>query len=826
MGFKAIIVGGGVGGLTLANILEQLNIDYVLLEAYGDFTPEVGASIAMLPNGLQILDQIGCRAAFSEGVYPVQTVRVTRQGDLAATVEDWSTRLIKRHGQGVEFNDRRILLKALLDGIKNKDKLFLNKRVCKVTTDEGCATVETTDGHRYQGDIVVGLDGIKSTVRDEMRRLAAEQSPGYFPDDEWKRVPIEYKCIFGIGKSNKYLPPGTSTQVINQGFSYLVLGGPPGKTYFFLVEKLPKKIFAGETPRYTDEDAKAFVDKHRNDVIIEGCTFGDVFDNHTSFGMTPLHEHAFDQWHYGRIITLGDAAHKVNPIAGQGGNAAMESVATFANFLKKRLDALPSPSASLSAADVDAILRDTQALRHERARQVVTYSQTVQQTYARSGWLGMKMTYLLPLLLSQEKLMEAWATVMADAVRVEHLPVVFRPHYVPFTLELPAKPIRNVGLERTATALALAGLTWLAGFGIRAFGQLPDAMFGQPFRQTFTGYGVDRILRVLTKIFAVSLASPIPEQRLQLVYFVPMMAPTVLIWLVEAHRRGNAQTLFGRLLTWPGFLAVLYQLLTIARIGPIYFLLTLVISFNPLYNRTGARSVDPDVARAVLPAVVLGYLVPSVLMLLPPSVTGPALWQDFATMWQMAPVVVGQFATLIATGIRGARRASAAKKGGAVVEEQGPELEMYKNKDVPHLLTAYKAAFFATAALHVGFLAYVVTSPSLSLSTMFLDVPWPWSPKGARWEVGLGAREIAFVLFKRDLLGFAAASLVWCLHSVFEMRRLGYVTTAAATRAALAVPASLLLLGPGAMYAGTWFWREKTIAGLSRMEAGAEKKEQ
>lgn len=228
----------------------------------------------------------------------------------------------------------------------------------------------------------------------------------------------------------------------------------------------------------------------------------------------------------------------------------MESVATFANFLKKRLDALPSPSASLSAADVDAILRDTQALRHERARQVVTYSQTVQQTYARSGWLGMKMTYLLPLLLSQEKLMEAWATVMADAVRVEHLPVVFRPHYVPFTLELPAKPIRNVGLERTATALALAGLTWLAGFGIRAFGQLPDAMFGQPFRQTFTGYAVDRILRVLTKIFAVSLASPIPEQRLQLVYFVPMMAPTVLIWLVEAHRRGNAQTLFGRLLTW------------------------------------------------------------------------------------------------------------------------------------------------------------------------------------------------------------------------------------------------------------------------------------
>ncbi|KAL8397348.1 hypothetical protein RB594_004169 [Gaeumannomyces avenae] len=191
MGFKAIIVGGGVGGLTLANVFEQLNIDYVLLEAYGGFTPEVGASIAMLPNGLRILDQIGCRAAFSEGVHPIQTVRVTRQGVLAAMVEDWSTRLMQR--EGVEFHDRRILLQALLGGVQNKERLLRNKRVCKATTDEDRATVETTDGHRYEGDVVVGLDGIRSTVRDEMRRLAAEQSPGYFPDDERKRVPIEYR---------------------------------------------------------------------------------------------------------------------------------------------------------------------------------------------------------------------------------------------------------------------------------------------------------------------------------------------------------------------------------------------------------------------------------------------------------------------------------------------------------------------------------------------------------------------------------------------------------------------------------------------------------
>lgn len=58
--FKVIIVGGGVAGLTLANMLEKFNIDYVVLEGHGDIAPQVGASIGMFSNGLRILDQIGC----------------------------------------------------------------------------------------------------------------------------------------------------------------------------------------------------------------------------------------------------------------------------------------------------------------------------------------------------------------------------------------------------------------------------------------------------------------------------------------------------------------------------------------------------------------------------------------------------------------------------------------------------------------------------------------------------------------------------------------------------------------------------------------------
>lgn len=55
-----LIVGGSVAGLTLANMLEKFGVHYILLEAYDEIAPQVGASIGLMANGLRILDQLGC----------------------------------------------------------------------------------------------------------------------------------------------------------------------------------------------------------------------------------------------------------------------------------------------------------------------------------------------------------------------------------------------------------------------------------------------------------------------------------------------------------------------------------------------------------------------------------------------------------------------------------------------------------------------------------------------------------------------------------------------------------------------------------------------
>lgn len=77
-----------------------------------------------------------------------------------------------------------MLLQILHGNLKHKDRVLTKKRVTGVELTTNGVRALTQDGSVYEGDIVVGADGIHSAVRDEMWRLGKEQSPGYFPEDE------------------------------------------------------------------------------------------------------------------------------------------------------------------------------------------------------------------------------------------------------------------------------------------------------------------------------------------------------------------------------------------------------------------------------------------------------------------------------------------------------------------------------------------------------------------------------------------------------------------------------------------------------------------
>lgn len=98
---------------------------------------------------------------------------------------------LPRHGYPITFLDRQMVLRVLYDNIRDKQKVLTGKHVQHVQMKKDGVVVQTADGSSYEGDILVGADGIHSAVRGEMWRIANEMSPGWIPANE-------SSCEYGV----------------------------------------------------------------------------------------------------------------------------------------------------------------------------------------------------------------------------------------------------------------------------------------------------------------------------------------------------------------------------------------------------------------------------------------------------------------------------------------------------------------------------------------------------------------------------------------------------------------------------------------------------
>ncbi|GME31299.1 putative FAD binding domain protein [Neofusicoccum parvum] len=89
---------------------------------------------------------------------------------------------------------------------------------------------------------------------------------------------------------------------------------------------------------------------------------------------------------------------------------------------------------------------------------------------------------------------------------------------------------------------------------------------------------------------------------------------------------------------------------------------------------------------------------------------------------------------------------------------------MFEQKDLTPLQASYSFAFGVTALTHLASLFYIFASSSLSVAEVFFNLPGPATPASA-------AAKSVFAFFKWDMVLCFAAALVYCLYSVFELRR-------------------------------------------------------
>ena len=194
---KILIAGGGIGGITTALALRQRGIDFELFEQAEAFS-QVGAGLQLSANATRVLRTLGLGDALARvAVYPEG--RDYRAWDTGERLY-WTPlgdRAQARFGAPHYCAHRADLLDVLLGGLGNEG-FRLAAHVDGFEQDADRVTITLADGTTATGDVLVGADGIHSTVRGQ---LFGPEQPRYTGNIAWRGlVPAERLTDLDLGR--------------------------------------------------------------------------------------------------------------------------------------------------------------------------------------------------------------------------------------------------------------------------------------------------------------------------------------------------------------------------------------------------------------------------------------------------------------------------------------------------------------------------------------------------------------------------------------------------------------------------------------------------
>jgi 2-polyprenyl-6-methoxyphenol hydroxylase-like FAD-dependent oxidoreductase len=342
MANRAIIIGGGVGGLTAAIALRKAGIDHAVFERRGDLSDlQVGTGLNLWPNAIRALRELGLdKEVEAAGSQLERFEQRSWRGSLLAS---WAIGDIGRSVGAPTVSISRPDLHRVLTNALGEGALTVGANFTGFTQDGDGVSATFEDGHEGRADFLIGADGINSATRAQLR---GRQKPVYAGYTAWR----------GVAEiTDEAAPKGVFTLYWGRGlrFGYYHVGGE--RIYWFGIANAPEGGQDGPGGRKQDILDRFGAWMHPIRRLVEAADEA-VIQRTDIADRDPI-----ESWGEGRVTLLGDAAHPMTFNVGQGACQTIEDGVLLGKLLAAN-------------GDVVGSLASYEAARRERTGPMVLFA--------------------------------------------------------------------------------------------------------------------------------------------------------------------------------------------------------------------------------------------------------------------------------------------------------------------------------------------------------------------------------------------------------------------------------------------------------------------
>src|ERR1700739_2192641 len=304
-GLRVAIIGDGLGGLSAALALCANGVHAQVYERAHQLS-EVGAGIALYPNGIRILDRLGLGPQVSRIGTPLSAFRLHTSDGTLVSVERYDS-------DATPLGMHRADLLAVLADALPEGVVHTGWRAIDFAQDHGAAMVSFEGGISVEADVVIGADGIHSVLHPTEPVFSGVVGyRGLIPVAQLPDWPHDLVAWGGQGKHLMSYPV--------RGGELISFGG------VVPADEQTGECWSGpgDPAALTSQFADWHPQARRLVTAVDSTSVWGLYD------LEPL-----GRWTLGRLTRVGDAAHAMLPHMAQGTNQAVEDAMALATLLRR-----------------------------------------------------------------------------------------------------------------------------------------------------------------------------------------------------------------------------------------------------------------------------------------------------------------------------------------------------------------------------------------------------------------------------------------------------------------------------------------------------------